>query len=91
MASNENNHGQALPVADANKMERKFSQYVPCFDIMLLLESILAMVRGYQSNVSYQQSQSQEDNYVHARHTFTQSTLIPYTHIHPSDITTTTN
>ena len=45
MASNENNHGQALPVADANKMERKFSQYVPCFDIMLLLESILAMVR----------------------------------------------
>jgi len=30
MALNENDQGQALPVDDANKTERKFSQYVPC-------------------------------------------------------------
>lgn len=33
MASNENEQGQNLPVEDVNKTERKFSQYVPCFDI----------------------------------------------------------
>ena len=33
MASNENEQGQTLPVEDVNKTERKFSQYVPFFDI----------------------------------------------------------